>query len=221
MKHKAHIFIVVAVLAIACGSSQAAITGVAELGPSSAGTSAAIIPAPSDALDDIATNTGMEGFDEAQGVLTSVAHLTDSGSIAAGTLVDSHMIFLNSPGSTSLSHTGVTWTFSGLILGIMSDGGGTFEAASTFELGAPGTNYTTTFPGSGPAAPYGARGLEGGDSLSAGGVGTNFLTVNMTVTEPGDWIRVVTASPVPAPGAFILTGIGTCAIGWLRRRRTV
>lgn len=67
-------------------------------GASSAETGPLIIGAPSDITDDSVTNTGMQGFDEAQGVLTTVAHTTDTGVIAAGTWVDSHMIFLNSPG---------------------------------------------------------------------------------------------------------------------------
>ena len=62
---------------------------------------------------------------------------------------------------TRLNHFEVEWVFDGLILGIMSDRRGEMEAASSFELGAPGTNYTVRSPGSGPAAPFNARGLEG------------------------------------------------------------
>lgn len=179
---------------------NAAIIGVT--GPnSSAGTAPAIIAAPTDILDDIVFNTGMEGFNEASGVVTTVAHSIDGGgTIPIGTLVNSHMIFLNSAGSASLSHTDVVWTFDGAILGVMSNGNGSFEAASTFELGNPLTNYTVTFAGSGPAAPFSNRGLESADSYV---VALNQITVNMSVTEPGDWIRVVTAAPdsqIPEPG---------------------
>jgi len=196
--------------------AQATIIGVAPAPLSSMGTAPAIIAAPAHALDDVVTNTGMQGFDEAQGVLTSVAHATDSGVIPAGTLVNSHMIFLNSEGSGQLSHFGVVWTFADPIIGIMSDSGGTLEAASTFELGAPGTNYTVTFAGSGPAAPFAARGLEGNNGTGLGADGymllsPTMLQVGMVVTEPGDWIRVITsARSVPEPGTL---GLLVLALG--------
>ena len=200
-------------------SAQANLMGVA--GPaSSAGTLPIIIGAPSDILDDIIINTGMQGFNEAQGVTTSVAHAIDGGgSIPAGTVVDSHMIFLNSEGTGSLSHFSVDWTFSGVILGIMSDSGGTLEAASTFELGNPATNYTVTFVGSGPAAPFTARGLESNNETGVGGDGyvllnPTTLRVGMRVTEPGDWIRVVTATAIPEPSTLALFAIGLAGLGF-------
>ncbi len=182
--------------------------------------SAEIIPAPQDALDDDVENSAMQGFNEAQGVLTSVAHGIDGGgSIAAGTLVDSHMIFLNSTGTTAIGHFDVTWTFDGAILGVMSNQSGTLEAASTFELGNPATNYTV---GAG-AAPFSARGLEGIGNPSSGDGYTilgNTITVGMYTNEPGDWIRVVT-NPVPVPGAFLLGSLGLGFASWrLKRRRT-
>ena len=192
---------------------------------SSMGAAAAIAPAPLHALDDIATNTAMQGFNEALGLTTSVNHNTDGGGvIAAGTMVDSHMIFLNSSGPANLSHFGTIWTFSAPIIGIMSDGNGNLEAASTFELGAPGTNYTAIFGGSGPAAPFPARGLEGNNGTGLGGDGyqllaPNVLRIGMNVSEPGDWIRVVTRSTaiVPEPSIPLLLGIGIGAL-FVRRR---
>jgi PKD repeat protein len=171
---------------------------------SNLGTEPAIIAAPAHALDDIVTNTGMQGFDEAQGVLTAVAYGTDGGSIPIGTPVDSHMIFLNSPGGTLLSHYAVVWTFSGPIVGVMSDNGGYLEAKSTSELGNPATNYTETFDDSGPAAPFNNRGFE--DSQDWCTILTpNSLEVNMLVTEPGDWIRVITLAQ-PA-GTLAVSGL--------------
>jgi hypothetical protein len=202
-------FAVLVAMSFMAGQANGDLIGVA--GPnSSMGTAPAIIAAPPHALDDITTNTGMQGFDEAQGVLTTVAHSVDGGSIAVGTLIDSHMIFLNSEGSAFLSHYDVVWTFSDPIIGVMSDIGGTLEAASTFELGNPGTNYTVTFPGSGPAAPFHNRGMEGPSQDWYTVLSPNRLEVNMLVTEPGDWIRVVT---VPAPGAVILGMLGLSVAG--------
>jgi hypothetical protein len=214
-------FTVLVAMSFMAGQANGDLIGVS--GPVSTGTGSAggtlpaIVAAPSDALDDIATNTGMQGFNEAQGVLTMVAHAVDGGSIAAGTLVDSHMIFLNSAGDASLRHYDVIWTFDYPIIGVMSDIGGNMEAASTFELGAPGTNYTTTFPGSGPAAPFPNRGLEPYPQDWYTILTPYTLGVNMHVTEPGDWMRVVTQ--VPAPGAVLLGMLGLSVAGVKLRKR--
>jgi hypothetical protein len=191
------------VVSVAAGQAYAAIVNVS--GPaSSAGTAPEIIAPPPHVLDDIVTNTGMQGFDEAQGVVTTAAYnVDDGGVIPAGMLAYSHMIFLNSEKSKSLSHFQVDWTFSGVIVGVMSDRRGDLEAASTFEFAAAGTNYTDTFKGSGPAAPFNNRGLEAqgdGGGVTDGYVllGPSTLRVDMRVSEPGDWIRVITADrPVP------------------------
>jgi hypothetical protein len=189
------------------------------VGPNStAGTAAEIIAAPSDVLDDLVVNSGMQGFDEAQGVVAPTDFFVDGGTIAAGTVVNSHMIFLNSSGGTRIEHLDVTWTFDATILGVMSDVGGTLEAATSSFLGAAGTNYTVPIA---EAAPFSNRGLEGGgDAYSF--LSPNQLQVSMVVTEPGDWIRVVTEAavvPVPAGLPLILTGLGALAIARRARRK--
>jgi hypothetical protein len=185
---------------------------------SSFGTAPVILGLPpSDVLNSTVTNTGQQGFDEAQGVLTTVAHGIDGGgTIPVGTLVDSHMIFFNQVGGGTASHLGVEWTFDGIIIGVMSDSGGTLEAASTFELGNPLTNYTVG--AAGEVAPYPARGLEGGDSYLI--IGPSTIRVNMNIGQPGDWIRVVTQVPEPATLALLALGLLGVGVGGLRCART-
>ncbi len=170
-----------------------------------------IILAPSSVFDDApgAENTNQQAFDEQQNVTLAVALDTDDGvgAIPAGTIVNSQMIFFNTPTNSFSTDANQTWTFDGLILGVMSDEDGLLEAASNSVLGAAGTTY----PGA-----FSARGLETSDVDSYSVVG-NTITVTMKVGEPGDWIRVVTA--VPEPSSFLL---GVLAIfGAMYSRRSV
>jgi hypothetical protein len=169
-----------------------------------------IIPPPASVFDDPpgAVNDHQQGFDERQGVVLAVGLPVDGPDIIpAGTRVDSHMIFLNTPGQTRVTDADQVWTFSGDVIGVLSDADGAFEAASSSLLGNPGTSY--------PAA-FANRGLENADGYT---VAESSITVTMSVTEPGDWIRVVTASPIPAPGAILLGSVGVGVVGWLRYRR--
>jgi hypothetical protein len=145
-----------------------------------------IIDAPPAVLDNDVMNQGMQGFNEAQDVITSVDHAHDGGFIPAGSLVDSHMIFLNSEHNYRWFRD-VKWVFDGVIIGVMSDNWGRLEHASTFELGNPSTIY--------PAAPFQYRGLERNDGYSFTS-NPNELIVTMQDQGFGDWIRVVTA-PTP------------------------
>jgi hypothetical protein len=189
---------------LAAVPAQAAIIGFS-LGPSSAGAAAEIIVPPAMLNNTTPFNSAQQGFDELQGVLLGAPIMIDGGSIAAGTVVDSHMLFLNQQNGVpgTLSHI-VTWTFSGTILGVMSQVNGTLEAASTPILGLPTTAYAT----------FNNRGLEGADGYTILG---NQLMLDLRVTQPGDWVRVVTA-PVPEPGTLLLIGSGLAGLT-LRRRR--
>lgn len=212
-------------------STHAALIGVAG-GTSnvagSTGSAATIISAPANVNDDMAFNTAIQGFDEKQ-VFTLVNDLNvDSGVITAGTVVSSHMLFLNSgPGNdkTLIEHgagTGqspVTFTFDGTVLGVMSSSNGSLEIASQF-LGAMGTIY--------PSSTYGARGMEGNplDGLVNDdwySFASNTISLGMRVTEPGDWIRVITTSPTStvqasAASTFALFGLALAGLGFTRKR---
>ena len=174
-------------------------------GPNSnAGYAPSIIDPPTDVLNASVTNMAQQGFDEAQGIVTKSDYYVDGGgSIPAGTRVNSHMIFLNAPPGSGpfITHMGVVWTFSQPILGVMSNRSGSLEAASTPELGADGTNY--------PTAGFSERGLESvaeGDSYAVIG---NTIKVTMRVSQPGDWIRVVTSASLPTE-AVIDVKPGSC-----------
>lgn len=203
--------ITVGLILLFSSAVHAALVSVA--GPnSSAGTAPMIISAPQFAQNGLVFNSGQQGFDERQDVLLLAPLDTDDGvgAIATGTRVSSHMIFLNKESGVAgtLSHSNVDWTFDGEILGVMSDRDGNLEAASTPILGAPGTTYQ---------APFSARGMEGDSYLIMAGLKT--LRVNMAVGQPGDWIRVVTASAIPLPAAFWLFGTALIGfIGYSRRR---
>lgn len=202
--------------------SSALIVGVSG-GSSTEGISAEIlIGAPSAVLDDTVFNTGQQGFNEKQGVWLSGAIDTDQGQFN-NMRVDSHMIFLNSEGQNNnqdpwdIGHFNVSWEFSGQILGVMADRGGSDEAGSTGQLGLDGTSYPSAFSQRGLEGNYhNSNNLNSDDFYSING---NFLTLSMYVTEPGDWIRVVTVSAVPLPAALPLYGAGIALLGFLGWRK--
>ncbi|MFV0475721.1 MAG: VPLPA-CTERM sorting domain-containing protein [Pikeienuella sp.] len=192
---------------------------------SSRGVAASIIEAPADANDDAAFNDAIQAFNEVQGYTLLGDLMVDGGIIAAGTRVDSHMIFLNSgPGNSRapISHgagsnrNAASFTFDGDILGVMSASNGALEVASNDFLGLAATLY--------PVSPFSARGMEGNpldgrmndDWYS---VLADTITLGMNVTEPGDWVRVVTVSQVPVPAALPLFLTGLAGLGYAARRR--
>jgi hypothetical protein len=181
---------------------------------------ASIIDAPADITSSGATNLVIQAFNEASGVILGHDLAVDNGSISAGNVVDSHMIFLNSPEGISVSggFTAlglISFTFSTAILGVMSDSKGLLEIASSYVpgtlthyLGAEGTLY--------PVDWYYSRGMERTDLYEIAG---NTIRLRMGVTSPGDWIRVVTAAPVPLPPSvwLFLGALGLTGLSRLRR----
>jgi hypothetical protein len=191
-----------------------AIIGVS--GPlSSNGVGPQIIPAPATVFDNDNTVEGMVGFNEAQGVTLLINQAFDGGGfIPAGSVVSSHMIFLDPPTGVGIAHPTVEWIFDAPILGVMSDFNGFLEASSSFDLGAPGTLYFG--PGS---PPFQGRGFEPNDTYTIIG---NTLLIQLASQDPGDWVRVVTefapVQDIPEPSAFWLLASGLIGLGLLRRR---
>ena len=189
-----------------------------------------IIPAPVSVENGYVYNWRVQAFDEAQDVVLSKAvGVNGRRQIAAGTKVDSHMIFLNVKNGVSQRHYGLTgslyndpgpvsFTFDGTILGVMADIHGQREAASNDQLAAPGTGY----PGS-----FLDRGLEENDWRNKNNdwfvYSGNTIWLGMNVSQPGDWIRVVTAAPpaipVPATGLLLPFGLGVLSLMRNRRKR--
>ena len=163
---------------------------------------------------DGAVNDHQQAFNERQNVLLVAPLAVDGGFIPAGTVVSSHMIFMNILGN-ELTSDAQTWGFDGIILGVMSDVDGTFEAESSAFLGAIGTIYPGAFAN---------RGLE--ENTDSYLVAGNLLTFIDSVTQPGDWIRVITLSStsvpaVPAPSTLLLlvaSAAGLVGIARLRSR---
>ena len=87
------------------------------------------------------------------------------------------------------------------------------DTNSLFAIGA-------YFNDGGSSLPFAAAGLEQNNILTGDGYVINGLLLNlrMEVTEPGDWIRVITASAVPVPAALFLFGPALLGFMGLRRK---
>jgi hypothetical protein len=164
-----------------------------------------------------ATDCPIRGWDELQNHVLAASLTTDAYSavpsvvLAAGTVINSHMLFFDPKYSTS--RTG-TFTFDGDILGIIEGDQTLFD---TDFLGSPSATY--------PAAVFNLRGLETNtDSILVSG---NTITLRYTASNPGDQLRVLTradggtGNEVPEPGTYALIGAGLIGLGLLRRKRKI
>lgn len=206
---------VMALGVIACaGSAQAGIIGTAG--------AADLIAAPADArLNALVSADRVRVWNEQQshtlasalrvnavdpGLYNSESDLVNA-SVAAGTTIASHYIHFDSPGSTSASATGSV-TFDADILGVICLGDSTAAAyldASDFL--SSGTLYSDN---------VGSRGIELSNSeffrISADRRSIEF---RFRISNPGDFMRVVTMVPTPGTAALAVAGLGVLT----RRRR--
>jgi hypothetical protein len=164
------------------------------------------IPQPAHVTNsDPANDKFILAFNEKQRFTLASDLTIDGGTIAAGTVVDSHMVLFNKEGSTPLTLHQSGWlSFSGMILGVIS-----FQKtllASDF-LGAPSI-YDD----------FKNRGLDEG-KLDSYGFAGDTLTAEFFVNRPGDWIRVISVADVPVPAAAAFLPMGFAALVGLRRRR--
>ncbi len=172
-----------------------------------------IISAPSLISDDNgAVNWAQQGFDEAQNVLLTQNLKLDEGIIKAGLRVDSHMIFFNTPGHVKARDV-QSWSFGGDILGVISNKN-ILRKTHSF-LGHKDATYQLNFN---------LVGLEKNDNYS---FKDNILDLTMQVSEPGDWIRVITdsssanVSSVPIPSAVWLFGTALFGFVGLHKKQTI
>lgn len=188
--------------ALASGASAATIT---------ASNGGQVIATPATIGEDDPTNRVIQAFNEGSSILLAADLAIDGGVIAAGTYVDSHMIFLNTAGGLDVTATG-SFNFSAEILGFMSSQSGTNLFTSDSILNGPVTYV---------AGGYGNnRGLENNDNADFYTQNGMFdVDVGMHVTEPGDWMRVVTVAAVPVPAALPLLLAGLGAFGFVGRRK--
>lgn len=153
-----------------------------------------------------ADNDFILAFNELQRfTLGSALAIDGGGTIAAGTVVDSHMVLFNKVGESAQTLSQSGWLqFSGTILGVIS-----LRATllASDYLGAP-SNYDD----------FKNRGLDEG-KLDSYSVADDTLTAEFFVNRPGDWIRVISVADVPVPAAAAFLPMGFAALFGLRRRR--
>jgi hypothetical protein len=193
-------------------------------------TGLAVVPAPSSPITaDFIINQGLPSqliFVERQNVTLGAALATDTGTIAAGTVVNSYFFGVNALDCCTNLRADTSVTFDGQVLGVVykEDAAGipSSNYALTSFLGVPGLSYfgqSCTYCG------FEIFGNQGGSFRDNIVVSGNTVDFHNAYSQPGDFARVVVAQPAAVPGPIVGAGIpglvAACVglIGFARRRR--
>ena len=145
--------------------------------------------------------------------LTSALTLTSGGTLPAGTWVQSYILAMDLVTTTGVSEAWADIFFDTQVLGLI------------YDTASPNSNLPATDSTLGLAPTYtydtADRKLDTGTYTDAWSISGNQLTVDFYANIGIDDMRIVTAAPIPAPGAMLLAGLGTAVVGWIRRRRTL
>lgn len=136
---------------------------------------------------------------------TNASNLT----IASGTVVDSHFFYFDPRTSKSVGTNAgnqVTFQFDQKILGLI------YTSVSNANSKLRDSDHLILM-GTSPGH-FNARGFENADSVTV--IDDYTISFNLTASDPGDQVRVVTEA-VPEPGTMAALALG--AAGILRRRR--
>ena len=141
----------------------------------------------------------------------------------AGDALDYHWVWVNQVGHYVIWDMGPMPVYQVRVY--PSQDHGPYLGAEFDEFGVFGSNDLTNWlPGTQTALYYdditNVRTHDGVKDYNFGGASYNYIKVSSIYD--GDFeIDAVSGSPIPAPGAILLGGIGVGLVGWLRRNRSL